>query len=157
MTRPLLIVYATLAASPVLAQLPVEAHPDQLALLASPDPKLAANKKLAFDFWREVVEAHHIERAAEFLTEDFRQHDPTVPTGRAAFERLVAESPPRAVKPTVDDLVAIVAEGDLVVLSFRRELPDLGNEGQSYTTTWFEMLRIEDGKIAERWDHGTKE
>ena len=51
----------------------------------------------------------------------------------------------------------MVAEGDLVVLGFRRTLPDLQNEGQTYTTTWFDMLRIENGKIAEHWDYGTKE
>ena len=157
MSKTLIFLCTALMAVPALAQLPVEAHPDQLALLPSADPALAANKKLAYDFWREIVVAHHVERADKLMTEDFRQHDPNVPTGRAAFVRLVSASPPAPVKPTIDDLVAIVAEHDLVVLSFRRELPDLRNEGQTYTTTWFEMLRIENGKIAEHWDYGTKE
>lgn len=157
MARVLILVCACLPTGLAWAQLPVEANPNPQALLASPDPKLAANKRLAFDFWREVVAAHHVERAAELLTEDFKQHDPTVSTGRAAFLKLMGASPPVPVKPTLEDLVAIVAENDLVVLSFRRELPDLANEGQTYTTTWFEMLRIENGKIAEHWDYGTKE
>ena len=29
--------------------------------------------------------------------------------------------------------------------------------GAAYTTTWFDMFRIEDGKIAEHWDCDTKE
>jgi predicted SnoaL-like aldol condensation-catalyzing enzyme len=61
------------------------------------------------------------------------------------------------VKATIDDLVTLVAERDVVVLGFRRELPDLQKEGQTYTTTWFDMLRVENGKIAEHWDYGTKE
>jgi predicted SnoaL-like aldol condensation-catalyzing enzyme len=39
----------------------------------------------------------------------------------------------------------------------RRELPDLEHEGQTYTTTWFDMFRVADGKIVEHWDYGTKE
>jgi predicted SnoaL-like aldol condensation-catalyzing enzyme len=155
--RVLILICACLPTGQALAQLPVEAHTDPAALLASPDPALAANKRLAFDFWREVVVAHHVERAPEFLAENFKQHDPTVASGRAAFVKLASASPAVPVKPTLDDLVAIVAENDLVVLSFRRELPDLRNEGQTYTTTWFEMLRVENGKIAEHWDYGTKE
>jgi predicted SnoaL-like aldol condensation-catalyzing enzyme len=51
--------------------------------------------------------------------------------------------------------VAIVAENDLVSMSFRRECKDPRNPGATYTTTWFDMFRVEDGKIAEHWDYGT--
>jgi predicted SnoaL-like aldol condensation-catalyzing enzyme len=118
---------------------------------------LAANKKLVFDFWREVLQAHHVERAPEYIADGYIQHNPNVPTGRAAFMDFVGPLPREPVKATIDDLVSIVAERDLVVLAFRRELPDLENEGQTYTTTWFDMLRIDDGKIVEHWDYGTKD
>jgi predicted SnoaL-like aldol condensation-catalyzing enzyme len=139
------------------AQLPVEVHPNQTELLASDDPALAANKKLVFDFWREVLQAHQVERAPAYLAEDYVQHNPTIATGRAAFMDFFGRLPRATVKPTIDELVAIVAERDLVVLAFRRELPDLENEGQTYTTTWFDMFRIADGKIVEHWDYGTKD
>jgi predicted SnoaL-like aldol condensation-catalyzing enzyme len=148
---------AALVSSSALAQLPVEPHTDQLALLASDDPKLAANKKLVFDFWREGLQAHDVERATELLSEGYVEHDPNVPTGRAAFLRSVGQLPKQPVEPTVDELVAIVAERDLVVFSFRRELADLENEGQTYTTTWFEMFRVENGRIAEHWSSTLKE
>jgi predicted SnoaL-like aldol condensation-catalyzing enzyme len=66
-------------------------------------------------------------------------------------------SPPQPIKDTLDDLVRIVAEDDVVVLAFRRDLPDLAREGQTYTTSWFDLFRIADGKIVEHWDYGTKE
>jgi predicted SnoaL-like aldol condensation-catalyzing enzyme len=157
MPTKFLVLAAALVAGVAAAQLPVEVHPNQLQLLASDDPNLAANKKLVFDFWREVFQARNVERAPEFMAETYIQHNPNVPTGRAAFMRFFGQSPKQAVKPTIDDLVSIVAEADLVVLGFRRSLPDLQNEGQTYTTTWFDMFRIEDGKIAEHWDYGTKE
>jgi predicted SnoaL-like aldol condensation-catalyzing enzyme len=139
------------------AQLPVETHPNQAELLASDDPSLAANKKLVFDFWREVLQARQVERAPDYLAEDYVQHNPTIATGRAAFMEFFGRLPRAAIKPTIDELVAIVAERDLVVLAFRRELADLENEGQTYTTTWFDMFRVADGKIVEHWDYGTKD
>ena len=148
---------AALLALTATAQLPVEVHGNQPELLRSADPVLATNKKLVFDFWREVLQAHHVERAAEYLAEGYVEHNPNVATGRAAFTDFVGQSPREEVKATIDDLVSIVAERDLVVLAFRRELPDLENEGQTYTTTWFEMLRVADGKIVEHWDYGTKD
>jgi len=137
-------------------QVPVEVHPNQLELLESDDPKLAGNKRLVFDFWREVFQARNMELAPEYIDEDYIQHNPTVPTGRQAFMDFFGQFEQRPVKPTIDNLVSIVAEKDLVVLAFKRELPDPENEGETYTTTWFDMLRIEDGKIAEHWDYGTK-
>jgi predicted SnoaL-like aldol condensation-catalyzing enzyme len=148
---------ALLLAGPALAQLPVEIHSNQADLLVSDDPRLAANKKLVFDFWREVLQARHVERAPEYLAEDYVQHNPTIATDRAAFMEFFGHSPRAAIKPTIDELVTIVAERDLVVLAFRRELPDLENEGQTYTTTWFDMFRVAGGKIVEHWDYGAKD
>lgn len=138
------------------AQLPVEVAEDQQALLESEDPQLRANKKLVFDFWREVFQARNMEKASEYMAEDYIQHNPTVATGRKPFTDYFGQFGQRPVKPTIDNLVTIVAERDLVILAFKRELVDPENEGETYTTTWFDMLRIEDGKIAEHWDYGTK-
>src|SRR5512139_233947 len=123
------------------AQLPVEAHRNQTELLSSADAQLAANKRLAFDFWREVVQARHLEKAADYVAANFVEHDPGGAGGRDAFRATVGPGAPAAARSTIEDLVSIVAERDLVVLAFRRELPDLEHEGQTYTTTSFEMLR----------------
>ena len=143
-------------AAPVSAQLPVTLHADQQALLKSSDPQLAANKKLVFDFWREVFQARNMDLAPKYMAENYMQHNPTVATGRQPFMDFFGRLERQPVKPTIDNLVTIMAEHDLVVLAFRRELPDPKNPGQRYTTTWFDMLRIENGKIAEHWDYGTK-
>jgi len=79
-----------------------------------------------------------------------------VPTGRQPFMDFFGRLPRQPVKPEIDNLVTMVAERDMVVLAFLRELPDAQNAGKTYTTTWFDMFRINDGKIAEHWDYGTK-
>ena len=136
-----------------VAQVPVEAHADQSAMLVSADAHLAANKRLVYDFWREVIEAGHVDAADKYLTESYIQHNPTVPTGRAGFKQFFAKF---AHATPVDahikaPLVAIVAEGDYVVLSFVQPVGDVDSAG-AYTTTWFDMFRVADGRIAEHWD-----
>ncbi len=140
-------------AGPAAAQLPVETHPDQLSLLPSADAALAANKKLAFDFWREVVQARHVDRIAAYVAESFVEHDSAGTSGRDALAAALARRPPETVKSTIDELVAIMAERDLVVLAFRREYQDLEHEGQTYTTTGFDMLRVAGGRIVEHWTY----
>src|SRR5262245_32803587 len=93
-----------------LAQLPVEAHRRPQELLPSADAQLAANKKLVFDFWREVLQAHHVDRTPQYLAEDYIQHNPNVATGRAAFMEFFGRLPQEPIKDSIDELVSIVAE-----------------------------------------------
>ncbi|HKJ42254.1 MAG TPA: nuclear transport factor 2 family protein [Sunxiuqinia sp.] len=138
------------------AQLPVKVCTNQQALLKSDDPQLAANKKLVFDFWREVFQAHNMDLAPKYMAEDYIQHNPNVATGRQPFMDFFGQFKREPVKPTIDNLVNMIAEGNIVILAFKRELPDPQDPGKTYTTTWFDMLRIENGKLAEHWDYGTK-
>ena len=152
--RRLAIAAALCAAAAAHAQRPVQPATDQDALLASADPALAANKKLVFDFWREVFEGGHLELADKYMAEDYIQHNPNVPTGRAAFVDFFKRfAKPKAVQPRIAaPLVSIVAERDLVILSFVQPTRDPKDASKASTTTWFDMFRIENGKIAEHWD-----
>jgi predicted SnoaL-like aldol condensation-catalyzing enzyme len=157
--RALLGCVSVAFAASVFAQVPVSPSADHAALLASPDARLAGNKRLVYDFWREVFEAGHMELAEKYMAESYVQHNPNVPTGRAAFiEFFTRFKKPKPVEPKVAaPLVSITAEGDLVILSFARELPDPKDPSKKYTTTWFDMFRIEGGKIAEHWDPAVKQ
>ncbi|MEO8115953.1 MAG: nuclear transport factor 2 family protein [Phenylobacterium sp.] len=153
------LVAAALSLAPLTAEAQVAVTPaaDQLALLKSPDPILARNKRLVFDLWRTVLEAGQADRAPDYLAEGYIQHNPMVATGRAAFMKFFSGRPAKPVSPTIAaPLVSIVAERDMVVLSFVRSLPDPADPAKTYTTTWFDMFRIEDGKVAEHWDTATK-
>jgi predicted SnoaL-like aldol condensation-catalyzing enzyme len=140
------------------AQVPVQPNPNHEQLLASTDAKLAANKRLVYDFWREVFEGGHMELAERYMAESYVQHNPNVPTGRAAFVEFFSRfAKPKTIEPRVKaPLVAITAEGDRVILSFAREAADPKDTTKKYTTTWFDMFRIDGGRIAEHWDAATK-
>lgn len=142
------------------AQVAVQAAPDQKELLKASNPKLAANKRLVYDFWREVLEAGHMDLAPKYLTESYIQHDPNVPTGRKGFVDYFVKydfSEPKPIEPKVQaKLASIVAEGNLVVFSFVSECTDPKDKTAKCSTTWFDMFRIENGKIAEHWDSAEK-
>src|SRR5689334_19365892 len=114
LSRSLILALAFCSPLLVRAQVAVQPSADHERLLASADPKLAANKRLVYDFWREVFEAGHMELAPKFMTESYIQHNPNVPTGRAAFvEFFQRVRKPAPIEPRIKaPLVAIVAEGD---------------------------------------------
>jgi predicted SnoaL-like aldol condensation-catalyzing enzyme len=82
------------------------------------------------------------------------QHNPNADTGIKGFKEYFSriKGPLPAIPDTLEGLVAIQAEGDYVTLSFVREYDDPNAKGKKYTTTWFDMFRVENGKIAEHWD-----
>jgi predicted SnoaL-like aldol condensation-catalyzing enzyme len=125
----------------------------QLALLESPDPRLAANKRLVFDAWREIVDAGRGDLVARYVDANFVEHDPQAASGRDGFQASFAARAARPVEASMQaPVVAVVAESDLVTLVTRREHPHPSRAGRTYTTTWFDMFRIVDGRLAEHWD-----
>jgi predicted SnoaL-like aldol condensation-catalyzing enzyme len=133
---------------------PVVPYPDQLSLLKSQDPKLAANKRVVFDLWRSVVNAGHVEVADQLLTERYVEHSPIGSTGREAFKTLFAKVVKRrdAIPQIIENpVVTLVAEGDYVALVLVDARAEPNGQG-TYTTTHFDMWRIENGRIAEHWD-----
>jgi predicted SnoaL-like aldol condensation-catalyzing enzyme len=131
----------------------------QANMLKSKDVQLAKNKRFVYDFWREVFEGGHMDLVNKYMAESYIQHNPNVPTGRKAFVDFFSKfaKPISIVDSIKAPLIAITADGDLVTLVFKQENPDPKETGKKYTTTWFDMFRIENGKIAEHWDPALKQ
>jgi predicted SnoaL-like aldol condensation-catalyzing enzyme len=140
------------------AQEPVTAVADPEAQFTSKDPRLNANKQVVLHIERDLLQAGHWSDAPKYLTERYIQHNPMVRSGRAPVMQFFSRMP---VKPIPDKdhwttkIVSVIAEGDLVVVATVRELPNPAEKGKTYTTTWFDMWRIKDGKADEHWDGAT--
>jgi predicted SnoaL-like aldol condensation-catalyzing enzyme len=134
---------------------------DPDALFTSKDPKLHANKQVAYKIIKELIEAGHWERADQYLTERYIQHNPLAASGRAGvvkfFTEVVKAKPQPIPEKMKSKVVAVLAEGDFVTVAFARELKDPKDPGKTYTTTWFDMWRFKDGKADEHWDPQMKQ
>jgi predicted SnoaL-like aldol condensation-catalyzing enzyme len=129
----------------------------QFALLNASRSQLAANKRLVFDMWRQIIDAGREEVADLYLHENYIQHTPNIATGRDAFKAYFSKRNDRPIETSLRaPLVAMVAEGGLVVQAIMLEHPHPIRAGESYTTTWFDMFRVVDGRLAEHWDASTK-
>lgn len=143
------------------AQEPVVAAVDKEALFTSPDPQLHANKQVVYHIMRDLLEAGHWDKADQFLTERYIQHNPNVPSGRDTVVQFFTEVLQVEKKPIPEKLstpVAFVtAEGDLVTVAIVREEKEPKDPSKTYTTTWYDTWRIVDGKADEHWDSAVKE
>jgi predicted SnoaL-like aldol condensation-catalyzing enzyme len=142
----------------LLAQAPVVGSDDPESLFTSPDPKLHANKQVVLHIMRDLLEANHWADAPKYLSQRYIQHNPNVASGLEPVMKFFGGRTPTPIpdrKSWRTKIVSVTAEGDLVVVAIVRSLPDPRNPGQTYTTTWFDMWRIQDGKADEHWDYGT--
>jgi predicted SnoaL-like aldol condensation-catalyzing enzyme len=140
------------------AQAPVTASDDPESLFTSPDPTLNANKQVVLHIVRDLLEANHWDQADQYITKEYTQHNPLVASGLDPVVKFFGSRKPTPIpdaKSWKTKVVSVTAEGDRVVVAFVRELPDPRNPGKTYTTTWFDMWRIKDGKADEHWDGAT--
>lgn len=147
---------ALLLGDGAIAQERVEGVRDVEALFHSSDPKLNANKQIAYHILKDIPEAKTTAVIDQYLTERYIQHNPNIPSGRAGMKKMFAMlGPLPATEKLAMQVVSVVAEGEYVIVSSLEEAPDPKNPGKTYTTTHFNMWRMEDGKADEHWDSST--
>ena len=153
------LMLAALGAGHAMAQEPVTGAADVEALFHSPDPKLEINKQAAYHIVKDLLEAGHWEMADRYLTERYIQHNPMARSGRAGVVDFFTKTLKVAPKPipvkTSTRIVAVIAEGDTVVVVYPRTM-NAGDPAKAYSTTWFDMWRFVDGKADEHWDPATR-
>jgi predicted SnoaL-like aldol condensation-catalyzing enzyme len=104
-----------------------------------------ANKKLVVDFYRITFIDKQVREGFErYVTPDYIQHNPLVPTGREAAVKLLT---PRVTKDSVADIKRVIAEDDLVVLHVHSRT-NAHDRGRAIV----DIFRVANGKIVEHWD-----
>jgi len=152
-------VAAALCGSTLHAQEAVVGVENPEPLFHDKDPRLDANKQVVLHIMRDLLEANHWSEASKWLAPEYHQHNPLVQSGLEPVMRFFGSRTPSPVPDTKDmktKIVAVLAEGDLVMVAIRREYPEPADPGRHYTSTWFDMWRIENGKAVEHWDAATK-
>jgi predicted SnoaL-like aldol condensation-catalyzing enzyme len=125
-------------------------------------PMTAQEKKnldMVLNWWREVIYAGHLELAPKYQAEDYIQHNPNVPTGRAGFAEFFSKfSKPKNPIPAKMENPPVVmgAKGDFVWLIFESEQKDPRAAANTYHSNSFDVLRVQNGKVQEHWDSAQK-
>jgi predicted SnoaL-like aldol condensation-catalyzing enzyme len=136
------------------------------AAMAETPLQLNANKQLVLEFSRQVFEARDTSKAGNFLAEDVIDHNPNIPSGLKGFVETfdrMWKPGPRASHPETDPMqgvqhppVAVVAEGDKVLVVLKIKRPDPDAPSKTYDSFWFDLYRIKNAKITEHWDGALK-
>jgi predicted SnoaL-like aldol condensation-catalyzing enzyme len=74
----------------------------------------------------------------------------------AYFTQVLKVQPKPIPEKMATPVVAVLAQGDYVVVVYPRVLKDAKDSTNSYTTTWFDMWRFKDGRADEHWDPAIK-
>ena len=149
-------VFGTLvAAFCAYAQDPVKPAADVDALFHDKNKKLNEMKQVAYHIEKDLLQCNHWDEANKWLTDRYIQHNPNAGNGLAGVVKYFSSRPKSATCDTLKTpVVQVLADGNYVTVVTVSNRKD--SKGNPYTTTWFDMWRIMDGKADEHWDPATK-
>jgi len=155
--RTIALVIALLAiTSTSFAQEPVVGVKDPESLFVDKDPVKHRNKQAALRIMRELLQCNQWDRAGEWLTQRYIQHNPNAASGLAGvvafFTQVMKVKRVDSCPVLTTPIVAVMADGDYVTVMLPRSYPDPRKPGATYSTTWFDTWRFVDGKADEHWD-----
>lgn len=105
-----------------------------------------ANRQLVVEFYHQNFNQHQVDQATKVMADDYIQHNPLVPNGKAPFvsffKGFFAKNPNAKSK-----IVRTAADGDLVWLHIHATNGE-NDRGQAI----IDVFRVKDGKIVEHWD-----
>ena len=105
-----------------------------------------ANRQLVVHFYDQFFNQHDTVDAAKVVADNYRQHNPEVPDGKAPFVGYFTDffkhNPHSGAR-----IVRSAADGDLVYLHIH-SYTSKNDRGQAIV----DIFRVKDGKITEHWD-----
>ena len=147
-------------ASHSFAQEPVMGVKDPESLFKDANPALNINKQATLHIMRELLQCNHWSDAGNWLTDKYIQHNPNAASGLQGvityFTQVVKRPAQMPCDKLTNPIVAVVAQGDMVLVMTPRVFDDPTKPGQKYYTTWFDTWRFVNGKADEHWDGATK-
>jgi predicted SnoaL-like aldol condensation-catalyzing enzyme len=116
------------------------------------------NLEIATVEFKDILQYGHVELAEKVMAPTYIQHNPNVPTGRAAFVDFFSRArKPEPIKAEWKDKPKLtLVSGSYVFMMFKRELKDPDDASKTYPAYWFDMVRVDDGMVQEHWDSAVK-
>ena len=144
------------------AQGKIAEHWDNLAALAEPNPsghtqtdgtmavtdldKTEANRELVQDFLYDVMQGNNLEKTPDYFDGDtYIQHNPGIADGVSGLNAALAALAEQGIAMVYDEVHQVLAQGNFVLAVSE------GTFGGA-PTAYYDLWRVEDGKIAEHWD-----
>ena len=122
-------------------------------------PRERANLDLVLNWWREVLQAGHLELTSKYMADGYIQHNINVPTGREGFVKFFSTF----MKPTnpipaklAQEPVVRFAKGDFVLLVWEQQGKDPKDPSKTYAYNTYDLLRVQNGRVQEHWDYARK-
>ena len=141
---------------PLYAQEAVKGVADPESLFVDKNPVQNRNKQAALHIERELLQCNQWDRAGEWITQRYIQHNPNAKSGLDGvvyfFTQILKLKPKEDCGKLTAPIVAVMADGDYVTVLSARTLPDPRDKSKTYTTSWFDTWRFVDGKADEHWD-----
>jgi predicted SnoaL-like aldol condensation-catalyzing enzyme len=104
---------------------------------------IEANRALVLRMYHEVIDLRQPDAPARYMTEGYIQHNPIIPSGRAAIEAFIRRLGPAAPGASDRREELVIADGDFVAMV------SVSGAG---TRRIVDLFRVEDGRVAEHWD-----
>ena len=144
------------------AQGKISEHWDNLAALAEPNSsghtqtdgtmavtdldKTEANRKLVQGFLYDVMQGNNLEKAPDYFDGDtYIQHNTGIADGVSGLNTALAALAEQGIAMVYDEVHQVLAQGNFVLAVSE------GTFGGA-PTAYYDLWRMEDGKIAEHWD-----
>lgn len=137
-------------------------HWDNLAPLAGPNPsghtqtdgtmevadldKTEENRRLVENFLYDVMQGNHLEKTPDYFNGDtYIQHNTGIADGVSGLNEALAALAEQGIQMVYDEVHMVLAQGNYVLAVSE------GTFGGT-PTAYYDLWRVENGKIAEHWD-----
>ena len=137
-------------------------HWDNLAALAEPNPsghtqtdgtmevtdldKTEENRELVKDFLYDVMQGNNLDKTPDYFDGDnYIQHNTGIADGVSGLNTALGALAEQGISMVYDEVHMVLAEGNFVLAVSE------GTFG-SAPTSYYDLWRVENGKIAEHWD-----
>ena len=137
-------------------------HWDNLAAATAPNPsghsqidgymavedidKTEENRRLVENFLYDVMQGNNLEKIPEYFDEDlYIQHNTGIADGVSGLNAALASMAEQGISMIYDEVHMVLAQGNFVLAVSE------GSFG-GVPTSYYDLWRVEDGKIAEHWD-----